>query len=186
MSHTGALAGRGGIVLNIQIREVLPADAGSVAGLESTIFGADAWDVEIIAACIDHPGFRFLGAYLDGGEIVGHCCLAWTGAGCEIVAVGVLPARRRDGVGRLMMSEMVRRGRESGAACMSLNVRTDNVAAISLYRSFGLEIVETVPDYYEVGEPSYRMAMPLRDASDGQPSLTGRSPESEAWLSSRR
>ncbi|MFD6448287.1 GNAT family N-acetyltransferase [Promicromonospora sp. NPDC060204] len=146
-------------LLEVCIREMLPTEANKAAALESTIFGSDAWDVEVISACIVHPGFRFLGAALDDGKIVGHCCLAWVESGCEIVALGVLPAYRRDGIGRLMMREMVRLGRESGASRMSLNVRVDNCAAIDLYRSFGFEIAETVGDYYEDGESSYRMAL---------------------------
>jgi GNAT superfamily N-acetyltransferase len=48
------------------------------------------------------------------------------------------PHARRRGVGRALMNEVARRARAAGCSTMSLNVRTDNHAAIALYESFGL------------------------------------------------
>ena len=48
------------------------------------------------------------------------------------------PEARRQGVGRALMTEAVRRSRNVGCRSMTLNVRPSNTAAIRLYESFGL------------------------------------------------
>jgi GNAT superfamily N-acetyltransferase len=53
------------------------------------------------------------------------------------------PEARREGVGRALMTEVVRRGRQAGCAAMTLNVFSTNVAALHLYESFGLTKVHT-------------------------------------------
>lgn len=48
------------------------------------------------------------------------------------------PEARRQGVGRALLTEVVRRARGAGCRAMTLNVRPTNTAAIRLYESFGL------------------------------------------------
>lgn len=48
------------------------------------------------------------------------------------------PEARRRGVGRTLISEVVRRSKALGIGQMKLNVKPHNVAAIRLYESFGL------------------------------------------------
>ena len=86
------------------------------------------------------------------------------------------PDARRQGVGRALMAEAVRRSRAAGCRAMTLNVRPTNTAAIRLYESFGL--VEThrnvavklawalVDALREDDAPHVKLVRELRDGDD--------------------
>lgn len=58
---------------------------------------------------------------------------------CYIRNVVSDPAHRRNGIGRALMKEVARRAVDGGSTRWCLNVKPDNVAAIRLYESLGLE-----------------------------------------------
>jgi ribosomal protein S18 acetylase RimI-like enzyme len=66
-----------------------------------------------------------------------------------IHAIEVLPERRRQGAGRLLMEAAARFAVERGADWLALAVVEDNVLANSLYSALGMEVV---------GRYHYRMA----------------------------
>lgn len=49
------------------------------------------------------------------------------------------------------MEECIRLSRAKGCDRIVLEVRADNRGAINLYRKFGFEVTETLPNYYEDG-----------------------------------
>lgn len=59
------------------------------------------------------------------------------GLDCLVEDVFVEADSRGEGVGRALMAFAVQRARERGARRMELDVREDNAAALSLYRSIG-------------------------------------------------
>ena len=64
-----------------------------------------------------------------------------------IYGFGILPGYRRRGYGRQMLEEVIRTIRSSSQKMITLEVETDNINAIGLYRSCGFEI-NTTYDYY--------------------------------------
>ena len=62
--------------------------------------------------------------------------------------VGVHENARRRGVGRALMESAVSAGRRQGAVTAILEVRAGNMAAQSLYRRFGFEVVGRRRQYY--------------------------------------
>jgi ribosomal-protein-alanine N-acetyltransferase len=67
------------------------------------------------------------------------------------------------GVGQKLMIEMLTWLRRRGARRAYLEVRTDNVAAIALYRKLGFVEVGWIDHYYATGLHALRM---MRDAND--------------------
>jgi ribosomal protein S18 acetylase RimI-like enzyme len=58
--------------------------------------------------------------------------------------VGVLPANRKKGIGRALMSEAEQRLHARGCPKINLQVRTDNPEAVEFYRRLGYETFEVV------------------------------------------
>ena len=52
---------------------------------------------------------------------------------CEILSLGVLPERRREGIGSTLLDSVCSEGRVRGAECIVLEVAVDNSAALALY-----------------------------------------------------
>jgi ribosomal protein S18 acetylase RimI-like enzyme len=85
----------------------------------------------------------FLVAERDG-TVVGTLMAGYDGHRGSINYVGVLPADRRLGIGRALMSEAERRLLEKGCPKINLQIRTDNLEAVGFYRRLGYETFEVV------------------------------------------
>jgi ribosomal-protein-alanine N-acetyltransferase len=70
----------------------------------------------------------------------------------EILTVGVVPAARRQGIGRLLLADLLAHAGERGARQVYLEVRVDNAAAIALYESDGFAGVGLRRGYYANGQ----------------------------------
>lgn len=105
-------------------------------------------------------------AALDDGAIVGTGLLGIRGTTGWIGGMGVIPERRRQGIGRLMMAYLLDQARAYGLTHIRLEVIEDNHAARSLYDQLGFEAVRfldlvdckpdsvvTMPNMYKI-EPA--------------------------------
>lgn len=99
---------------------------------------------------------------LEGEEVVGMAGLAVRGGRGWVSGFGVVPARRGRGLGGRLMSELVSRARAYGLRRLSLDVLTENVAAIRLYEGAGMRIT--------------RDQLVLERPADYPPKAAGRAP----------
>jgi len=83
------------------------------------------------------------------GRIAGYCGCYQLLEEAEIVNVAVDEAYRGRGIGRKMLTELMRMGLERGAFAYTLEVRVSNVPAIRLYESLGFESVGIRKNFYE-------------------------------------
>jgi ribosomal protein S18 acetylase RimI-like enzyme len=72
-----------------------------------------------------------------GGERVGHVEVRRTGANARLARVGVDPARRRQGYGRVLLAAALAHARRLGCERVELGVYADNAVARALYERFG-------------------------------------------------
>ena len=63
------------------------------------------------------------------------------------------------GIGSMLMNEMIAHAQKVGLDGISLEVRTDNTRAISLYRKFGFEKIATYPGYMKIDDTLADMDM---------------------------
>lgn len=66
----------------------------------------------------------------------------------HITNIAVKRSERGKGIGRFLMSALISKAREKGARCISLEVKTTNKVAISMYESFGFEVAGVRKRYY--------------------------------------
>ena len=69
----------------------------------------------------------------------------------HITAVAVDPDRRRSGHGGLLLQALLQRARQHGAVHATLEVASDNVAALALYAKAGFRTAGTRSGYYYDG-----------------------------------
>ncbi|MGH9805386.1 MAG: ribosomal protein S18-alanine N-acetyltransferase [Candidatus Acidiferrales bacterium] len=70
----------------------------------------------------------------------------------EVLNLAVLPAVRRQGIGRRLLDDALARGRAQGARQCWLELRASNQAALAFYRSLGFEESQRRPRYYRQPE----------------------------------
>jgi ribosomal protein S18 acetylase RimI-like enzyme len=77
---------------------------------------------------------------VEGDEAVGMAGLAIRGDRGWVSGFGVVPAWRRRGLGRRLMSALLERAREYGLRQLSLEVLAGNTAALRLYEDAGMRV----------------------------------------------
>ncbi|PRQ04034.1 ribosomal-protein-alanine N-acetyltransferase [Enhygromyxa salina] len=126
------------------IRLAALADLPDLLELDAACFSrpwaADAWRAEL-----DHGA----GLFLAGAPApTGLACARVIAGRCELRRIGVDPRARGRGVGRDLLRAIMVHARQAGCSGIELEVAAGNVAACSLYRSQGFEVVGRRPAYY--------------------------------------
>lgn len=98
-------------------------------------------------------------ARLDG-VVIGGFRLSFMPDACGIYAFGIDRAYQRQGWGRVMLARACALAQEQGAPRVSLEVDTDNAAAIALYRSSGFETTTTY-GYYIFSPTLLNVGLPV-------------------------
>ncbi|MEO7117879.1 MAG: ribosomal protein S18-alanine N-acetyltransferase [Candidatus Limnocylindrales bacterium] len=83
-----------------------------------------------------------------GSETVGYAGIWLMVNEAHITTFAVLPSWRRQGIGGLLMLEVMRLAEEEHATVATLEVRISNEAARALYQRFGFRPVGVRPRYY--------------------------------------
>jgi ribosomal-protein-alanine N-acetyltransferase len=96
---------------------------------------------------LDHPHGIFLVALADG-QVVGYGGIWLVVDEAHVTNVAVDPGFRRQGVARKLMRDLLKRSRERGMTCSTLEVRAGNEAATRLYEGLGYKITATRRGYY--------------------------------------
>ena len=104
--------------------------------------------IALVARLQDRPvGF----AVMEFGEERAH-----------LVVLAVLPRHQRTGIGRRMIAWLLKSAITAGVTSVHVELRADNDAAYSLYRSMGFTETLRVPGYYRGKETAIRMIRMLR------------------------
>lgn len=143
------------------LREVRWPDLEVLAGLETELFGAEAWSLASWwGELAGRPRREYLLAEDDGG-IAGYAGLDHGGEVSDIMTIAVLPRARRAGLGRRLLEELVSRSRAAGAQRLLLEVSADNDAARGLYAARGFTEVQTRRGYYPGGVDALVLSLDL-------------------------
>lgn len=146
-------------------------DLPRVAELERQLFaGDDPWGESTLRGELDH-GNHYVGAW-DGDRLVGYAGIAVVGtrrdAEASVHTIGVDPDWQGQGIGRALLSALLAVADEFRAP-VYLEVRTDNAAAIALYRAHGFATIGLRRRYYQPsGADAFTMARPARVVEEAQ------------------
>jgi ribosomal-protein-alanine N-acetyltransferase len=123
--------------------------APALAAIHALAF-ADAWSAEAVRQLLESPGSFALVAEDEGAPLA--FILARTAADeGEILTLATLPAARRRGLARALMTAAADLARERGATRLLLEVAETNSAARALYEGLGYETVGRRAAYYARG-----------------------------------
>ena len=121
--------------------------AGPLSMLHCACFPEDPWNSLAIVEIMNITGF--FGRIAWANEMpVGFVLALNLGQEYEILSLGVLPERRREGIGSTLLDSVCSEGRVRGAECILLEVAVDNSAALSLYTGRGFIPVGHRRNYY--------------------------------------
>jgi [ribosomal protein S18]-alanine N-acetyltransferase len=119
---------------------------------ERDMFGTESWSAAAYRDELADRRHRYYVAVESAdGELLGWAGVMVVQDAAEILTVGVVPAARRSGLARRLLAELLAEAVRRGASEAFLEVRVDNDAARTLYRSEGFADVGRRRGYYDGG-----------------------------------
>lgn len=143
----------------VAIGDLTRADAERCAQLEAELFdGDDPWPAAAFCRELASAHNHYVGARTTS-TLVGYAGISRLGRRppfeYEVHTIGVDPAYQGQGIGRRLLGELLE---FADGGVVYLEVRTDNEAALALYRSVGFEQIGLRKRYYRVsGADAYTM-----------------------------
>ena len=132
----------------IVFRNALSQDAEALAELEILCF-SDPWSREALTRDLaENPLSRYYVAESEG-RVAAYAGVWLVLDQAHIIDVAVHPSLRRQGNGRALVDEVLRRTGEAGVTSWTLEVRRSNEPALALYRSLGFLAAGIRKNYYE-------------------------------------
>ena len=130
----------------IRLEMMTDAHVSQVAQLERICF-SDPWSENSVASELKNPLSLWLVA-MDGETVAGYIGSQSVEGEADMMNVAVHPDYRRQGIARLLVTELVAALAKKGVSSLALEVRASNVPAISLYEQLGFIQVGRRPNYY--------------------------------------
>lgn len=144
------------------IRRAQPGDLQALIAIEDRCFGVDAFSPRQLAYLIAHAQGTCLVLEVQG-HVEGYISLlARRGAGnLRIYSVAVAPQAQGIGAGQALLDAAIAEARQHNLRAVTLEVRTDNTPAITLYTKNGFRPGKLLRDYYHDGADGRQMTLRL-------------------------
>lgn len=127
-------------------------DLTALRALETACFGRDAWSELSLQAELDGvPATRYVVVAEDAGLVVGYAALLASDRTADVQRIAVRPDRHRQGIGRRLLDALLAEARARDCHEALLEVRADNVPAITLYEQHGFVEIARRPRYFDGG-----------------------------------
>ena len=144
------------------IAEIRESDVAAVAALHACCFD-EAWQPALIGRITRAPGGIGL-LWRSGDEPLGFVLGRTNNARAEVLSLGVTPAARRRGIGRVLMSAAIERASRRGLCELYLEVAEDNAAGAAPLPFYG---VRSGPPPPRILYPGHRRSPWTRSRSAG-------------------
>ena len=136
----------------VTYRSANAQDIPVLVSLDKQLFPYSPWSTGQYREEISAPTRHFIVA-LDGAQsIIGYAGVFAPGeTAADILTVGVIPEHRGQGIARALMALLTEWAKTQGSSAMMLEVKIDNLEAISLYESLGYMKLSIRKDYFGSG-----------------------------------
>lgn len=142
----------------IKIDEIKHASIDQLSQIHQLCFDKRGWDqytCEKMLSLSDVYGYTIS----HDKKIMGFILLQRLANDADIITFCVLPDQRRNGFGRMLLDYTVHQAKEYHLKKISLEVSSDNRAAIELYSKLGFQEVSVRRNYYSAYTENARDAL---------------------------
>jgi len=119
----------------------------AVAQLEIENFSLP-WSENALQSELSNPLSLWLVA-LDEDKVVGYVGAQIVPDEADMMNLAVDGKYRRNGIGKALVQQLLKRLQERSVRSLTLEVRVSNLPAVSLYEALGFKIVGRRPNYYQ-------------------------------------
>ncbi|MCA9710468.1 MAG: ribosomal protein S18-alanine N-acetyltransferase [Myxococcales bacterium] len=127
-------------------RPAVEADLPAVAALDADCFG-NPWSLDVYRQELLRP-FARLWVIDLAGRLVGLSCTWVLGDEAHLLRIATHGAARRQGLGRIMLTDVLEHAAAAGCRRVLLEVAAGNEPAVRLYQALDFEPIGRRPGYY--------------------------------------
>lgn len=129
------------------VRRLGLADLAAIETIERRVMPTP-WSRSMFAGELAKPSSQCLGAFDEGGKLVGYLIVSRYVDAWHIMNVAVDESHRRRGIARTLLQELFAATADDGLRGYTLEVRVSNDGAIKLYESLGFTTSGVRRGYY--------------------------------------
>ncbi len=133
--------------MDLSVRWATAEDLKSLLSIESSVF-PDPWGEGALSSHLASESSLALLLEREG-RVIGEALGALLSGEGELYRIAVLPTERRCGCGKLLLQSFLDELERKETNICFLEVRESNLAALSLYTSFGFSLVGRRKKYYK-------------------------------------
>jgi ribosomal-protein-alanine N-acetyltransferase len=133
--------------LTLDVRRLTLADLGDIERIEQRVYPTP-WSRSMFAGELAKPASVSLGAFGEGGRLVGYLIVSRYVDAWHIMNLAVDMECRRSGVASTLLDQLFDLTADDSRLGYTLEVRVSNRAAIALYERFGFEASGLRRGYY--------------------------------------
>ncbi len=122
--------------------------AEEIYNIEKECFSDEFWSFELIQKDIKKPDSIYILCYVDS-QTVGYANVSTVLDEAELNRIAVKHSYRRKGAARFIIQQLVSLLKQSGYSKLMLEVRGQNIGAVSLYNSCGFSADGIRKNYYQ-------------------------------------
>lgn len=161
--------------MSATLRPMSGADVAAVAGLDKSVFGAEAWSVGMLTEELaSAPATRWYLIAEEAGAVLGYAGLLVAGDQADVVTLAVAAERWGEGIGTALLDGLIGEAARRGCTELFLEVRVDNDRAKRLYRRHGFEGIGLRHGYYQPsGTDALVMRRPIQAVAGQAPHHAG-------------
>ena len=140
--------------VGVTVRSMRPDDLSEVAELDAAAF-MPLWQNPVDALERALPQATAATVMEDAQGLVGYQLSTANPFGAHLARLAVRPDAQRQGLGSLIVTDLIRRLNEKGVARLTVNTQSDNLASLALYEKMGFVLTgEKFPVYCYSVSPS--------------------------------
>lgn len=145
------------------IREMTVNDTDRVYQIENDSF-FEPWSKKQLLKEFENNSFLRHIVYEKDGEVVGFYIVSHILDVVEIFTIAVDKDHRAEGIGYILLEDIIKKSEASDVNEIWLEVSTKNTAAINLYEKFGFVSQKIRKNYYQkTGEDAYNMIRKIHE-----------------------
>lgn len=133
--------------MQIVVRKLQEEDIQALVRIEAETFSMP-WSENAFRELLSRPYCSYFVALADGQLVGGAGCTNLCGE-VNIDNVVVAESYRNQGIGQILLQELIAAGESEGVQAFTLEVRVSNAAAIHLYEKNGFRSEGIRPRFYE-------------------------------------
>jgi ribosomal-protein-alanine N-acetyltransferase len=136
--------------MTVELRPMRWEDIEAVLRMESELFADESWTESMFWSELAQRETRHYVVAVDGDDVIGYAGLcAYAPHEAYVQTLGVTGSRQREGIGTLLLLDLVEEAARRGCPRLDLEVRADNASAIALYEHHGFHQIGVRRGYYQ-------------------------------------